>query len=80
MNNILQYKNNSLLSQLFSRLSQFYRFETQTLGDKIVEAIAKAAVTFLVAIFVVGWSTLVFELVTDPSQFSNTSFGIFDYI
>ena len=80
MFNILQYTNNFKSTQLFHKLFKFYKLESKTLKDKIIEIILKAGITFLVAIFAVGWTTLVFELITNPYRFNNASFGIFDYI
>ena len=37
-------------------------------------------VTGLMLLFLTGWSYLVFQFITNPSQFSNATFGVFDYI
>lgn len=37
-------------------------------------------VTSLIVLFWVGWLTIVFELITNPSSFENATFGVFDYI
>lgn len=34
----------------------------------------------LTALAATGIGVILFELITNPSQFNNTSFGIFDYI
>jgi hypothetical protein len=34
--------------------------------------------TGLMLLFWVGWLTIVFQLITNPSQFENATFGIFD--
>ena len=34
----------------------------------------------LLGLFTIGWVSLVFKLITNPSDFQNISFGLIDYI
>ena len=45
-----------------------------------LEYIVALWVSALTALALTGISKMLFELITNPSQFNDTSFGIFDYI
>ena len=84
MINIIKYKNNNSFSQLLSGILSFYKEpaaeNTNTLTGKVVDLILKTIVTALFLIAVSGITKIVFELITNPSQFSNATFGVFDYL
>lgn len=50
--------------------------EANTLLDYVVALWVSA----LTALALTGIGKMLFELITNPSQFNNTSYGIFDYI
>lgn len=52
--------------------------EQPTILLKIWYSFLLAWVVSLMALFVVGWTFLVFQFITNPSQFSNATFGVFD--
>ncbi len=80
MNYLLQRTKKLWLSQAILSILSFYILEQDGLINKIVEVIAKMLVTFLFVLAVSGITKLIFELVTNPSQFSNATFGVFDYL
>lgn len=43
-----------------------------------MDIILKVWIASLLILFVLGWTFLVFELITNPSSFENATFGIFD--
>lgn len=53
-------------------------WEQPTLLLKIWYSFLLAWVAGLFLLFVVGWTYLVFQFITNPSQFSNATFGVFD--
>ena len=53
-------------------------FEQPTLLWKIWQAFLLVWVSSLFLLFIVGWSSLVIELITNPSSFDNATFGVFD--
>ncbi len=53
-------------------------FEQPTLLWKIWQTLLLVWVSSLFLLFIVGWSSLVFELITNPSSFDNATFGVFD--
>jgi hypothetical protein len=53
-------------------------FEQPTLLWKIWQAFLLVWVSSLFLLFIVGWSGLVIELITNPSSFDNATFGVFD--
>ncbi len=80
MNYLLQRTKKLWLSQAILSILSFYKLEQDGLINKIVEVIAKIWITFLFVLAVSGITKLIFELVTNPSQFSNATFGVFDYL
>ena len=80
MNYLLQHTKKFWLSQIILSIFSFYKLEQNNLTGKISEVIIKAWVTFLLVLATSGILKLIFELITNPSQFSNASFGIFDYL
>ena len=48
--------------------------EAETLLDYVINV----WVTVLGALAITGFGKVIFELITNPSQFSNATFGIFD--
>jgi hypothetical protein len=80
MNYLLQRTKKLWLSQAILSILSFYILEQDGLINKIVEVIAKMLVTFLFVLAVSGITKLIFELITNPSQFSNATFGVFDYL
>jgi hypothetical protein len=55
-------------------------FEQPTLLLKIWYSIILAWLAGLFLLFVVGWTVLVFAMITGKADFSNASFGVFDYL
>jgi hypothetical protein len=53
-------------------------FEQPTLLWKIWHSFLLLWVSSLFLLFVVGWTFLVFNLITNPSSFENATFGVFD--
>lgn len=53
-------------------------WEQPTLLLKIWNSLLLAWVASLFLLFVTGWTYLVFQFITNPSQFSNATFGVFD--
>lgn len=84
MNYILQSKKKNSFNQLLQGILNFYREpqaeNTDTVIGKVVDVILKAVVTFLFVLATSGIAKIVFELITNPSQFSNATFGVFDYL
>ena len=80
MNNLLQHTKKFWLSQVILSILNFYKLEQNNLTGKISEVIIKAWVTFLLVLATSGIFKLIFELITNPSQFNSASFGIFDYL
>lgn len=84
MNYILQSKKKNSLNQLLQGIFNFYREpqaeNTNTTVGKVVDVILKAVVTLLFVLATSGIAKIVFELITNPSQFSNATFGVFDYL
>jgi len=80
MNYLLQRTKKLWLSQAILSILSFYRLEQDGLINKIVEVIVKIWITFLFVLAVSGITKLIFELITNPTQFSNATFGIFDYL
>ena len=55
-------------------------WEQPTLLWKIWYSIILAWVAGLFLLFVVGWTVLVFAIITGKADFSNATFGVFDYL
>ena len=53
-------------------------FEQPTLLLKIWQSFLLLWVSSLFILFVVGWTFLVFNLITNPSSYENATFGVFD--
>jgi hypothetical protein len=52
---------------------------TDKLSDYIIlDYILKIWVTVLMSLAVIGISFMLFQIITNPSQFDNATFGIFD--
>lgn len=55
-------------------------FKQPTLGLKILQSLIFLWVTGLFLLFVVGWTTLVVAMIIGKADFSNATFGVFDYL
>lgn len=53
-------------------------FEQPTFLLKIWQSFLLLWVSSLFILFVVGWTFLVFNLITNPSSYENATFGVFD--
>ena len=53
-------------------------FEQPTLFMKIWQTILFVWVTGLFLLFLVGWTTLVYGLISGEADFNNATFGVFD--
>jgi hypothetical protein len=53
-------------------------WEQPTLALKIWQGFLLAWVASLFTLFVIGWTYLVFNFITNPSSFENATFGVFD--
>jgi hypothetical protein len=80
MNYLLQHTKKFWLNQAILSILSFYRLKQDGLINKIVEVITKIWITFLFVLAASGITKLIFELITNPSQFSNATFGVFDYL
>lgn len=80
MNYLLQHTKKFWLSQAILSILSFYKLEQNSLTGKISEVIIKTWVVFLFVLATSGIAKLIFELITNPSQFDNATFGVFDYI
>ena len=80
MNYLLQHTKENWLSQVILSILSFYRLEQDNLVGKTIEVIFKAWITFLVVLATSGIGKMIFELITNPTQFSNATFGVFDYL
>ena len=80
MNYLLQHTKENWLSQVILSILSFYRLEQDNLVGKTIEVIFKAWITFLVVLSTSGIGKMIFELITNPTQFSNATFGVFDYL
>lgn len=54
--------------------------EQPTLGYKLLQFLLATWVLGLFLLFVVGWLTVVVNLIMNPSSMSNASFGVFDHL
>lgn len=84
MNNLLQHTKKFWLSQVILSILNFYN--SPVVDDynepvhPVLGVILKIIITFLMGLFLLGWTGLVFHLITDPSSFQNAQFGVFDYL
>jgi len=80
MNYIIQRTKNLWLIQFISYF--FYPvvelWQNAIKSKNPVDFIIWFWVTSLIILFWTGWLTIVFELITNPAQFENATFGIFD--
>lgn len=61
------------MKKLFTSYMNFWK-EAETLLDYVINI----WVTVLGALAITGFGKVLFELITNPSQFNNATFGIFD--
>ena len=61
------------MKTLLRNYLEFWK-EAETLLDYVINV----WVTILGALAITGFGKVIFELITNPSQFSNATFGIFD--
>lgn len=61
------------MKTLLRNYIEFWK-EAETLLDYVINV----WVTVLGALAITGFGKVIFELITNPSQFSNATFGIFD--
>lgn len=54
--------------------------EQPTLGYKFLQFLVATWVLGLFLLFVVGWLTLVVNLIMNPSLMNNATFGVFDHL
>ena len=80
MNYLFQYIKRSWLSQMILDILSFLKLEQDNLTGKIIEVIIKSWIVFLFVLATSGIAKIIFELITNPSQFNNATFGVFDYI
>lgn len=80
MNYLFQYIKRSWLSQMILDILSFLKLEQDNLTGKIIEVIIKLWIVFLFVLATSGIAKIIFELITNPSQFNNATFGVFDYI
>ena len=84
MNHLLQRTKQLWIIQIIFNIISFYKQpqveNTNTLTNKLLDIILKIAITFLCVLSFTGILKLIFEFITNPSQFNNTTYGIFDYI
>ena len=52
----------------------------QITNNKIVNIAIKLLAGFMVLLVISCLGIIIYEVVTNPSQFNNTQFGIFDFI
>ena len=62
-----------IMKTLLRNYLEFWK-EAETLLDYVINV----WVTVLGALAITGFGKVIFELITNPSQFSNATFGIFD--
>lgn len=53
-------------------------FDETTILEKFIRATVFVWLVILSILFILGWVSLVFELITNPSSFDNATFGVFD--
>jgi hypothetical protein len=54
--------------------------ELWTKAESPTDYIVAMWIYLLLGLFTISWIPLVIELITNPSRFSNITFGVFDYI
>ena len=62
-----------IMKTLLRNYLEFWK-EAETLLDYVINV----WVTVLGALAITGFGKVIFELITNPSQFNNATFGIFD--
>lgn len=77
---LLQRTKQLWITQIIFNILSFYKLESTNITNKIFEIIAKIWITFLTILSISGILKICYELIINPTQFNNTSFGIFDYI
>ena len=82
MNYLLQHTKQTWIIQfiLFFSLPIVELWKDAIKTKNLLNLIITLWVTGLMLLFLIGWSYLVFQFITNPSQFSNATFGVFDYI
>ena len=53
-------------------------FDETTVLEKLIRSTVFVWLIILFGLFILGWTSLVFELITNPSSFRNATFGVFD--
>lgn len=53
-------------------------WQTAIGSKKPLDFIIALWITVLISMFWVGWTFIVFQFITNPAQFENATFGIFD--
>lgn len=61
----------------FSLIKENY-LEATTFTEKVFTVVIGAWITLLSILAVTGIGKVIYELITDPTQFSNVTWGIFD--
>ena len=84
MNNLLQHTKKFWLSQVILSILNFYNSPVVDDYNEPVhpalDVTVKRLIRFRLGLFLLGWTCLVFRLITDPSSFQNAQFGVFDYL
>lgn len=82
MNYLLQRTKQTWIIQiiLFFSLPIVELWKDSIRTKNLLNLIITLWVTGLMLLFLTGWFYLVFQFITNPSQFSNATFGVFDYI
>ena len=61
----------------FTLIKENY-LEATTISEKIISLIVGLWVTFLLTLVIIGVTFMFYQIITDPSQFDNVTWGIFD--
>lgn len=63
---------------LLRDIGNFYRWQSDTTSQRIIEVLIKLWITGLFILFVVGWTTLVVHWIMNPNMWDGVQFGIYD--
>lgn len=65
---------------LLNDIRSFYKLESDTLSDKLIEILVKFWITVLATLAVGGWFTILINWILNPNMWDNVTFGLIDYI
>jgi len=74
---MLNFFRNLLLAHL-EPMKQMW-LDAETPGQKAVALVVIPWISALMILFWIGWTFMVYKLITEPEAWQNASFGIFDY-